>query len=108
LSNENERRLSGLLNISQNDSYIENDCKRPLIRETSGSVQKGLASPVLSPLKERPQPLWQAERTGGYVSMTKRRPACALALEALQGVDVKPLRRAGNAAGLPAEPTPPK
>ena len=40
----------GLLNISQSDSCIENDCKRPLTREISGSVQKGLSSKAAATL----------------------------------------------------------
>ena len=42
--------LVGLLNISQNDSCIENDCKRQLTREISGSVQKGLSSKAAATL----------------------------------------------------------
>jgi hypothetical protein len=44
------RSPKGLLNISQNDSFIENDGKKSLTRERLWSVQKGLSSKATATL----------------------------------------------------------
>ena len=77
--------------------------------EKEGVLKKHALSLAEGARPARPQPLGRAERTGEYVSTAKRRPACALARRSATARrrEAAPAK-AGNAAGLPAEPTPPK
>jgi hypothetical protein len=90
-----------LLNISTIWPFHQHMRARDPPEENEGVFKK--ARPA------RPQSLGRAERTEEYVSTAKRRPACALARRSASARRREAVpAKAGNAAGLPAEPTPPK
>jgi hypothetical protein len=82
--------------------------KEGVLKKHALSLAEG-ARPVLRPLEGKAAPLGRAERTEEYVSTAKGRPACTLARRSASARrrEAAPAK-AGNAAGLPAEPTPPK
>jgi hypothetical protein len=96
-----------LLNISTIWPFHQHMRDRDPPEENEGVFKK--ARPLLRSLEGKAAATWTGGAYGGVHEQVKWRPACALARRSASARrrEAAPAK-AGNATGLPAEPTPPK